>query len=668
MILNLNKGGRMMKKISIVWGLAALLFAGCNKQAGEVTVPTRTIQVTATVEQPSPEGKATWVDGDGFNWDAASVESTEFGIGAIAAEGAAFNRSTAVEISDGSALVTVAVPENFTSAYLFYPWTGSYGHDANTVLAGAWYTISGNQTQSQAGTMDSAANKMALVSASAIEASATGYSAVMSCQSALVRFIVFSATATDETVHSVALSVNNASISGNFHILVENGSVRTETAAGSVEAKVTLSTPYSLSGITGRDLASGIYLGIIPATTSGYTYTVVTSKGTYTFESSAERTFAAGSITNVFLNLDKATTKPGDTPSGEDVLLFNYQSMGPFALPKDGSGLAYTGAISSLTLNGADILDAAKAHPDLWSLSVSDDWLIPEFENTSNFNIRVKAKKNPTASARSGKIYLVYDGTVSETYLTVSQDPGPSYDIVPVLTKVHEAAISKDGETVAQAATLSLTVNGSASTDVAADVAAYGVSLTCGAATATVVDAAGNVQIVFPANDVASEKTYTLKASFESESSSVTFTQEANPGGGDEPAGCPYSFTFEFCGVSTNPDGPSGFNPNFNDGVYFRLRNVRLAGGEADITPTAEQAEEMIAYAFSFEDPESDMPAGYDSYQFDPSAITATVFNLAGGMVEYHITTWATRGYKARIHCKDSDGTVKFTAYAFIPF
>ncbi len=640
-----------MKKINLIFAALLLAFISCNKEIDNNSTKTLTFKVA----QSELASKATWVDGQGFNW-VATADAEEFGIGTN--EGLA--HSSTMALSGKDATLTATVPAAATQFFVFYPYSESRNQVCNTSIADMWFDIDANQTQAIAGTMEDMNGKMVFSSTTAGTVGTDDYTAQMSAWTSLARFIVYSSAATDETVESVSLTAaaikdgtSVPALNGQLHLTLNfGGGSGAGYIAGTLTSKVTLGTAFSLSGVTSREQSEGIYMGILPATLSGYTYAVTTSKGTYTFVSTNDKAFAAGTVNNIYLDLEKATTKPGASSGGTDVLTFSYQNNGPFALAKDGSSIAYTGAIVSLVLNGVDITDAAKANSAAWDLAY-DSWLTPSYENTTNFQVKVMASKNMTADARQGKIYIVYDGVQSENYITVNQDPGPCNEVVPTLTKLYTTNISKDGETIAQAATLSLTVNGSPSTDVAADVATYGVTLTCGAATATVTDAAGHVQIVFPANSTTDEKEYTLKAKFESNESTVTFTQAAGTGGGSSSP--VYSYTFNNIIGWTDGTILSYGAPWDPNGNFWNLKNVQIDGVDIDYSgDTVITA--VLEYVFQITDPGSD-PAGYESRTWSPGAfgVHKVFANAIDGIAVSPIVN--TANCKSRFAWRAGDGT-----------
>lgn len=425
MIQPLLNSTAMKKSIILISALSTFAIFGCEKEVATPTnVTTKNIQILTSVDDNVT--KATWVDGEGFQWESTADEA-QFMLGVIDDTNATTSNSTAVSVGgDKSATVTVAAPASFEAAYLFYPYSKLYNPDANSAIAAAWFNLDNNQTQSVAGAMESMLGKVVMSSKTAITASGENYTATMTCHTALARFLIFSSSGSAKSVQSVSIErLDGGNVWGQMHIIRhKNGTTTTEwSGVGTSTNKVTLGTAMSLSGITSKDQTKGIYMGLRPGTYAGYCYTVkMTDDTEYQFYSGSNKTFSEGTIHNIYLNLDKATS------------------------------------------------------------------------------------------------------------------------VIPSLSKTYLTNIDSAGETIPSAATLSLTINGTPSSDVPADMTAYGLSLTCtGGATATVTNAAGNVQIVFPENPLGTTRDYTLTASWMGEESSITFTQDASLGGATQT----YTYTFD---------------------------------------------------------------------------------------------------------------------------
>lgn len=215
-------------------------------------------------------------------------------------------------------------------------------------------------------------------------------------------------------------------------------------------------------------------------------------------------------------------------------------------------------------------------------------WLKASWENTNNYNLQIDYERNAATEGRSGRIYVEYMGVRSTTCLQVNQDPGNGVPfIVPTLTKVYQTDILAAGETVAEAATLSLEVDG----EVVSDIAPYVqyVTLSCGAAEAAIEGS--TVKIVFPENTLASEKTYTLKASTDDGESSVKFTQAAGEGTGEVPQ---FSYSIEKITPAYGTEEWFGMPASGDRPRWFRLYNIKNAGGEALAIPLDDDTLEML--------------------------------------------------------------------------
>lgn len=535
-----------MKKSIIIFGAFAALLAGCVKEASvsnDSTAPAmQEIKIVATVD--NSDVKATWVDGEGLQWN-SSADADQFQLGIIDATAYAMNTSSAVAVGgDKRATVTVTAPATFDAAYLFYPRGSAYNQEANDNLTGAWFNLSQNQTQAAAGTLESLTGKVVMSSTSAITAYGDTYGATMTCHTALARFLVFSSTGNSKSVKEISIDRHDGgNVWGQMHILhFKNGSTTEEwSGVGTSTNKVTLGTALSLSGITAKADAQGIYLGLKPGTYEGVTYTVkMTDDTEYIFFSSANKDFVAGTIHNIYLNLDKATL------------------------------------------------------------------------------------------------------------------------VEPSLTKDYSTEIDKDGETIASAATLALEINGVASANVAADLTTYGVSLTCtGGATASVTNAAGNVQIIFPANATGSPKDYTLTASWSGHESSITFTQAAGSGGGAPT----YTYTLiknVGWGDAAIIGETSGWDPN---GVFWTIKNVELGGTPIDYSDDS-VLEAVFAQVFQITDP-GDAPAGYESRNWDSGAfgVHKVYANAVDGIGVSPIFYSSHPNCKARFAWSDEDGVEQGYVY-----
>lgn len=546
----------MKKNTSIILSalLSTTVFVACTERIEDTIVPgkTRTIEVRVETEinDENTNGavsKATWQDGEGLHW--ATGEAAVFGLADN--KGSNNNAESFTLGTDGTASFTGSVSEAASKFLPYYPKVGSAGGNDGDLTIN--FPIAPIQTQTEAGKVDVSADKIALTGVSPIELGAqTSYPAAMTMQSSMVRFIIYSSKGSTDAVKSVSLTTSeNAKISGLWVVVQPwNGESRAFIAGDQKSsATVNLVTAYNLKGVTGKDDASGIYMGVCPAKTTGCTYVVTTDKGTYSFESSKEKEFKAGTIHNIALNLDKGVFQS----TAEDVVFCPNGSDSPAPQNVDSNQhIQYLGATTAtyggepVTMTPEDCV-LVSVNPDG---SDASDWAVADWENTHNYNLRITIAKNKSTSERSCKVYMEYKGIRSRNFISVHQDPGNGLPvIVPTLTPKFEGEISYTGETV-EAATLELKVDGVAvkGADVDSYVAdsKYGISISCGVA--AVVCKEGIVSITVPENSSSRTKSFKLIVKTEDGSAESSFTQAANPAGETE------THTFEYVVRANEPE------------------------------------------------------------------------------------------------------------------
>lgn len=517
-----------MKKYTYIAALAALSLFGCSQEKlSEITPPLHEIKVSVSVASPetdAPASKATWADGKGFNWD-ATADAANFGL--IGNDGTAI-KSTAVTLTDGSATFTAETSsENGTLLHVFYPASQWYNAAGNSDNANSWFNFatSGNgvQTQAVAGTLDNTDGKVVMVSATPLTLGSDELKVSLKMVSSLARFIVYSESGTTESVKSVAISATSSTrnLWGQMQATSKfDGSATSwiNSAVGSTTASVVLSTPFSLDGITSAAQSSGIYLGIIPTTLTGYTYTVTTDKAAYTFTSENTKEFKEGYIHNIKLNLDKATREDTSTQ-------VTWTHGGKTQNVSKTNGILYLGA-TSITVGSDEIKDkTAKAENSSFKIydadnnditSSADLWVHPAWVNHDDFNFSITYDKNMTSEKRTAYIYLVYDGVQSTTAVTVNQDPGPAYYTFSVPASLSAKAADTE-------ATLAITADSEVAWSIA-EVEGLTFSQTSGSGSASVT-------VSFAANSESDAKTYsivvsTAETNVETASYTCTLTQK----------------------------------------------------------------------------------------------------------------------------------------------
>ena len=295
-----------------VAALAAMLgiLSGCSEKldSPDADGAKRTVSVSPEViitDDSPATSKATWEDGRGLQWDASS-DATKLG---LADNGGSSSASTALNVAtDGRATFTGEVSTGATKLLAYYPSTATAAITSESVTLA--FNVSTEQTQAEAGKMDTSEGKLLGVGTAPIDLSdgASSYSASMRMISSLARFLVYSSEGKTDQVKSVSIT-SDAVIAGNRTATVywtNEGNTEAAGSYGAKTAKVTLTAPLDLTGITSKDDAKGIYLGLLPASSASTSYKVTTDKGIYVFTASSAKEFLSGTIHTIALNLDRA--------------------------------------------------------------------------------------------------------------------------------------------------------------------------------------------------------------------------------------------------------------------------------------------------------------------------------------------------------------------------
>lgn len=662
----------MKKNTSIILSalLSTTVFVACTEGIEDTIVPgkTRTIEVRVETEINDENtneavSKATWQDGKGLHW--ATGEAAVFGLADN--KGSNNNAESFTLGTDGTASFTGSVAETASKFLPYYPKVeAAGGHDGDLTIN---FPIASIQTQTEAGKVDVSADKIALTGVSPIELGAqTSYSAAMTMQSSMVRFIIYSSKGSTDAVKSVSLTTSeNAKISGLWVVVQPwNGESRA-FIAGDQKSSVTvnLGTAYNLEGVTGKDDASGIYMGVCPAKTTGCTYVVTTDKGTYSFESSKEKEFKAGTIHNIALNLDKGVFQS----TAEDVVFYPNGSDSPAPQNVDmNQHIQYLGPTTAtyggepVTMTPEDCV-LVSVNPDG---SDASDWALAAWVNTDDYNLRITIAKNKSTSDRSCRVYMEYKGIRSRNFISVHQDPGNGLPvIVPTLTSKFEGEISYKGETV-EAATLELKVDGAVKSgaDVDSYVAdnKYGISISCGVA--AVVCTEGIVSITVPENSSSRTKSFKLIVKTEDGSAESSFTQAANPAGETE------THTFEYV---VRADYPENIKPGLENAAkswpLYHFSNIKIdgtaypAGTMKNIPEDLQNA--LIEHALKLTDLESEDIVGEVGPQYTAEdmktfvSFTPVVDDGAEMHVNVNLTANTTGQYRNfKIISYNSDGSI----------
>lgn len=612
-----------MKKIfSLLTIAAAIAFSGCQKseELGVKTGDRRLSLVTSAEVFDTKTSRTTYIDGAGLAW--SQDDLGRLGVTSNVQDAGASN-SIAIDESTGKAVFGAVLAPPATDVMTYYPWNTerhSISVDNGSKLYRIEEKILAAQSQPEAGRMDASNAPMIGAAPIHIGDGAEGVQTVtvdnpMILTAAILRFRVYDAAGnySSEAVRSVALTANgDAAVNATA---VSTGNI-TEAVApeiafegGSAASQVALETVYPLAEASSADAAKGIYLAVSPFTTAGITYVVTTNAATYTFVSSAAKTFEIGNVYDIALNLSNSAAKREEL-GGEIVDELKFVYGNPTATHTFGAtgGDFLNGAIATLTLNGADVKSQMTAENMRLEAEYEEGaaaWLKEvRFENTGNFQWFVSAGVNPTTEERHAKVYMYFGDVKSTNFIEFHQQAGTGEPYVkPVVAKTYDAEIATAGETVASAASVSLVDDA----DKALDFAAYKdkVSLACTNGAVATLNDDGTVSIVFPANEEGANKVYALTVSGTyGTSARITFTQTKKDGG--EVA----EHTFEYTIFNNAQDGSkgTGFGPGAGTvGDWYRFENITIDGKKympgddmRDLVENAELIDALMKQCFSF--------------------------------------------------------------------
>lgn len=275
---------------------AAALAVACAEEPQDepiVEQPT-TKDLTFTTQAITPDTRTLFADGEGFAWE--NEDLTKMAVCYNQDLAWKHTCSTSGAINEGTASFTATVDAESVFAYCYYPYAENNSTDATFA-----YDFAADLTQSEAGKTTALRLASDVVS---IEGEATNVTTQFHIVGSLLRYFIYDEES-DEKVESVALKAS-APIAGTYTYDLANaeGEIGGTT---SNEVTVTLGTSLSLDGITAADKAKSVFMPIVPATSEGVTYVVTTNKNVYEFTSTAAHTWAEGAVTEIKLNLAKAT-------------------------------------------------------------------------------------------------------------------------------------------------------------------------------------------------------------------------------------------------------------------------------------------------------------------------------------------------------------------------
>lgn len=311
-----------MKKFNSIlvaaMGMAALTVS-CKQEGLEPVAPEegQTIKVEVSLGETL---KGTFTDREGLRWEVGDVlwcwdwnRNEKFESEALTAEDL-FEEGTTASFTFPKELISVdreiefVSPNNHPSNKMEV--TYSMNNDVN--LCSEFNSF----TQDEAGSINK--RRLFLHNGNALITNAKGNvpKVKMAICGTIVRVMPYTTTHNDEKVLSVQLNTKaGTNLIGTVVYDRKNGTYESATEkkyAAYNNIKATLTTPFSLDGVTSKGSSKGIYLPI-PATAEGesfegYQVTVKTDKGVYLFLTDKALTVSENAVKNIYLNLEKGST------------------------------------------------------------------------------------------------------------------------------------------------------------------------------------------------------------------------------------------------------------------------------------------------------------------------------------------------------------------------
>lgn len=261
-----------MQKTLMLVAAAAMALAGCSKEdvsdnalPGSGTKATRGFTAEIASSRTTLNNAATrmkWTAGDqlGFYTD---VE-TDLNVAS----------STYAE---GATNFTAEIDTKATKVYAYYPYFSS---QKDRTYENVSLYVEDAQTQTEAGVLN---GNMVGMYASATLAEGQNTVLTFTPIASLIAFNIYDAENNGDAVKSITFTpAGGEKLNGQHIYNLETGET---TSTGTKEsATVTLTTPYTVPATKPADKAGYIYLAVTPKSYAGGTFTVVTDKGLYTFE------------------------------------------------------------------------------------------------------------------------------------------------------------------------------------------------------------------------------------------------------------------------------------------------------------------------------------------------------------------------------------------------
>lgn len=436
----LNRNHAIMKKAIYLSMLAVCGLVACSKAEQDAPVveepvvnpvTSRTVTLIASSSLSDNDTKAVFTDGTGFAWETADLTNV-----GISQSGSNVCTKTGGSIdANGNAILKADVADgNF---YAYFPY--------NSSAAGSFEMAASQTTAAGAFSGIKLASDEIAISSETTEASVKFH-----VVGHLLRFFIYDEAGSTEKVQKIDVNAS-CPLSGTYAYNFASKTGSPSSTAQQVE--VSLSADYDLSGITAALDAESVFVSVLPGTTSWIDYVVTTDQNIYTFHSTSARTFAEGAVTEVKLNLQKATTV---TPVSSKIgLTYHFTDK----------GVAYSGFTQDVPSGGVTNKDlgwfivaldgventtyTAEYYTDITSSAVDGEsnpatW-VRAFKGGNN-NLFFTCDPNESTTARTATLSVYFNetadyvvvGRVANSEKTVENISGT--DPIAVITVTQAAA------------------------------------------------------------------------------------------------------------------------------------------------------------------------------------------------------------------------------------
>lgn len=297
-----------MQKTLMLVAAAAMALAGCSKEdvsdnalPGSGTKATRGFTAEIASSRTTLNDAATrmkWTAGDqlGFYTD---VE-TDLNVAS----------STYAE---GATNFTAEIDTKATKVYAYYPYFSS---QKDRTYENVSLYIEDAQTQTEAGVLN---GNMVGMYASATLAEGQNTVLTFTPIASLIAFNIYDAENNGDAVKSITFTpAGGEKLNGQHIYNLETG--ETTDTGYKESATVTLTTPYAVPAAKPAGKAGYIYLAVTPKSYAGGTFTVVTDKNTYTFETT-KVIDASNVYAPVVIPMNLVAATPAEDYSGTYVVL-----------------------------------------------------------------------------------------------------------------------------------------------------------------------------------------------------------------------------------------------------------------------------------------------------------------------------------------------------------